>query len=180
MTAVRQESETETMTDQYHLVARTHSEYGNNVTCRFCGDKIEASPFWLEVLDPQARYDPYEPDRWQICKLCALEEAPDLAKLVFLAEAAASYANGGVSTHISEAMKKRENDPEWLKKKLLASCNELARRGCHLPLVEFVEEEIARAIESGNVKTMQHAKRLFEDRTHQWMNQEGLDILGRL
>ncbi|MDK1022147.1 MAG: hypothetical protein QGD90_10975 [Candidatus Hydrogenedentes bacterium] len=168
------------MTNQYHLVTRTNPETGNDVTCKSCGDKIGGGVFWLEVFNPEARYDSYEPDYWPICSLCAAEEAPDLAKLVFLAEAAASYANGGVSTHISEAMKKRENDPEWLKKKLLASCNELARRGCHLPLVEFVEEEIARAIESGNVKTMQHAKRLFEDRTHQWMNQEGLDILGRL
>ena len=142
------------MTNEFQLVVHKSSEHDTKPTCTFCEDEIGVRPFCLEV-----RGSYYGP----VCNLCAVKKAPDFAKIMFFAETVISYRNRGVPAHITEAMKQRDNDPEWLKRQLQLALNALVYYRHRSLLAELLAENITSVVESGNITKMQNARKLYDE-----------------
>ena len=147
--------------DQHYFCIRLSHDYNHKVECPICG--VELRVRTLEV---------YECNNEAICYLCAWQEAPALANLLHLAEAADGFHERETPPEVCEAMSQRENDPKRLKKALHAALvyicgpeHDVPEDGfTHTsPLANIVVERIQAALDAGDAETMQCAKRLFEE-----------------
>ena len=130
-------------------------------TCPICG--LEFTAPYLAV---------HQPDNRPVCFLCAWENAPAFAGLIYLAEGAEGYARGALPAGVGEALTQRKNDPARLKKELQDALDSLDNHGHGAPntspiwtspLAKLVAEQIKAALDSEDVKTMQQTKRLIEE-----------------
>ncbi len=148
-----------TMDEDYFTICEA-PEAGHDAECPICGEGFMIPYFKVRNARNQS-----------ICNLCAWEKAPALADLLYLSETVEVHGQGYIPTQISEALERRKNDPERLKKELRDAIKILGMPDNSVPditlpkspLAQLVAEQIDRAIEVGTVESMQHAKRLFEE-----------------
>ncbi len=140
------------MTDRYDFNISFTRDHNSRVTCPICRDQFTTG--YVDVHD--AHNTP-------ICNLCAWENADGLASMLSLSEAAHNHGEGGLPSAIREALKRREADPEQLRK-FLADVRETIYPGGQVtPLRELMSNEIQSALSGDNVGHLQAVKRMLDE-----------------
>lgn len=136
--------------------------------CCLCGDEFRLTYAGIYALSHPNEDGPFpEHNESPVCATCAWQHANELMKMLHLADTAAEFMDyqAPCPKDIADEIERRANDPERIKRELLAASERLGSNGHGpgSPLLKMVHEEIKGAIKTGDIDRMKHARTLFQE-----------------